>query len=360
VVDVDGNEYLDVLNNYTALVHGHAFGPIVDALARAARDGSVHPAPHARQLRLAQTITQRYPAAELVRFTNSGTEAAVLAARIARRATGRQRIVMFEGGYHGTAPDFVGETADTIRVPYNDLDAVSAVLDNRVAAVFAEPFLGSGGVIAAAEGFLRGVEALARSAGAVFVLDEVQSLRSAYAGVHGALGLRPDLLLMGKLIGGGLPVGAVVGRGELLELTAAARRDSLLHSGTFNGNVLTCAAGEESLRFLDASAIERLNGCAGRLEADIVTAADKSGVAIETTRSGSIIQVHTSGAGRNTDPTMAAALHLALLLEGVYAAPRGMLNLSTALGEEELRRVADGYRGAFARLGALREGIGAT
>lgn len=354
--DVDGNEYVDVLNNYTALVHGHAFGPIVDAVAAASRDGSVYPAPHPRQLELAEVLVDRYPAAQRVRFTNSGTEAALLAARIARRATGRPRLLLFEGGYHGTAPDFLGETADTVRVSYNDLDALLIGLDGDVAAVFAEPFLGSGGVIPAADGFLEGVQNAARETGALFVLDEVQSLRNDYRGVHGGLGLRPDLVLMGKLIGGGLPVGAVGGDAELLALTASENPGSLPHSGTFNGNVLTCAAGTESLRHLEEAAIEGLDTAARALTEGIERAALTAGVGLEVTRSGSVMHVHlAAGDGEIDDAASTAALHVALLLEGVYAAPRGMLNLSTALTDRDLEHVADAYGRAFERVATWRD-----
>ena len=160
-----------------------------------------------------------------VRFTNSGTEAALLAARIVVRATGRRRLLMFDGAYHGSATLFLPGSPDVARVPWNDLDAVAALLgrpDHDVAAVFAEPFLGAGGVRPAAPGFLAAVAALARDRDVLFVLDEVQGLRNGPGGEQGSLGLTPDLTLLGKIIGGGFPIGAVGGRADLLELTVAA------------------------------------------------------------------------------------------------------------------------------------------
>ena len=333
LVDVDGNEYVDVLNNYTSLVHGHAFPPIVAALAEAARDGLAYPAPHPRQLRWAELLTVRYPAVELVRFTNSGTEAAILAARVARRLTGRPRLLLFEGAYHGTGPEFAGEGGDVVRAPYGKVPP----LDDSIAAVFVEPFLGSGGVVEGSGEFLRGLREQARRAGAVFVLDEVQSLRNAFHGVQSELGLEPDLVLMGKIIGGGIPVGAVGGARDVLGVTAADTAAPLPHSGTFNGNPLAAAAGIACLEALDEEAIDRLNTRAAEL-------ADRLGAAGAVVRcSGSIMQV---------DAPNPAALHLALLVQGVYAAPRGMLNLSTAMTDEQLEAVADAYARALSR--ALR------
>jgi glutamate-1-semialdehyde 2,1-aminomutase len=329
LTDVDGNRYVDVLNNYTSLVHGHAFPPIIEAIREAAAEGTAFPAPHPRQLEWAELLTERYPAVERVRFINSGTEAAILAARIARRATGRERLLLFEGAYHGTGPEFLGERGDVVRVPYGEI-----VLDESIAAVFVEPFLGSGGVIEAGADFLRELQAEARRTGALFVLDEVQSLRNAYHGVHGALGLEPDLVLMGKIIGGGIAVGAVGGRREVMELTAADRHDALLHAGTFNGNPLAAAAGIACLTALDERAIADLNRRATELATRIP---------IPVRRSGSIMHVEAP------DP---AALHLALLLEGVFAAPRGMLNLSTAITGDDCEAVAEAYGRAIARTAA--------
>jgi glutamate-1-semialdehyde 2,1-aminomutase len=359
IVDLDGNEYVDVLNNYTTLVHGHAYPPVVDAIQQAAERGTVFPAPHAALAALAELLVARYPAVELVRFTNSGTEAAMLAARLARHATGRRAIVTFIGAYHGTAPDFADESPTTIRLPYNDGEAIRTALDDSVAAVFVEPFLGSGGVIPAEPEFLRAVQDSAQRMGAVFVLDEVQALRTAMAGAHSSLGLKPDLILMGKIIGGGLPVGALGGSTRLMGLTAADAPNALIHSGTFNGNVVTATAGVAAMTHLTEDRIERLNENAHWLSAEIEQAGRRMGLPVSVTRFGSIMQVHLThhappagSAGEASSFT--AQLHLALLLEGVYAAPRGMLNLSTVTTQEDLSRVSDAYAGALARLEQAR------
>ena len=307
---------------------------------------------------LFRSLVARLGAAERVRFTNSGSEATVLALRIARAATGRRNVVAFEGAYHGSVPELVDGSPEVARVPYNDLDAAAAAVDGATAAVLVEPFLGTGGVVPAAPGYLAGLADLARRAGALFVLDEVQSVRNAFGGVHGALGLAPDLVVLGKVIGGGFPVGAVAGRAELLDLTDARRPGALSHAGTFNGNVVTTAAGLASLELLDADAIARLDVRAATLADGIEAAARATGVAAVVTRSGSVLHVHRArerptAAVPSDDPGPVAALHLALLLEGVFAAPRGMLNLSTVMTDADVAEVGAAYERAFRRLAEL-------
>jgi glutamate-1-semialdehyde 2,1-aminomutase len=356
--DVDGVEYLDLVNNYTSLVHGNAYPPAVEAAAAVLSSGSVFPSPHELQLGLAEMLVSRLPSVQRVRFTNSGTEASVLAARLARRATGRTRLLLFDGAYHGSAPPLLAGDPDVVTVPYNDLDAVQQALTADMAAVFAEPFLGAGGVIPGEPDFLRAVADLARGRGALFVLDEVQSLRNAVGGEQGRLGLHPDLTVLGKVIGGGMPIGAIGGSAELMRLTAATTDGHLAHSGTFNGHLTAAAAGAVTLRHLDAPAIDRLNQAAHRLADAITTAAAEAGIPATVTCAGSILNVHlTPTAPADAEQARAAAatpllaaLHLALLLDGVYTAPRGMINLSTALDAGDLERAAQAYANAFQRL----------
>jgi glutamate-1-semialdehyde 2,1-aminomutase len=357
VRDVDGNEYIDVVNNYTALVHGHRHPSITEAARGVLGCGTVFPAPHASQLDLSSQLQERLPAADLVRFTNSGSEATLLALRIARAATGRSTVVGFEGGYHGSVREFAEGGRDVRRVPYNDVAAVDQAIDSSVAAVFVEPFLASGGVVPAARAFLEHLREQCSGVGALLVVDEVQSLRNAFNGAHGMLGLQPDLVLLGKIIGGGFPVGAVVGRADLMELTDPRNPRAIAHSGTFNGNVMTMTAGAVSLRLLDASAIDRLNSAASGLAQDIEAAGRRAGVPAVVSQAGSILQVHPTGRYPETaanpderDRRVLAALHLALLLEGVYAAPRGMLNLSTAMTDDHLSAIGSAYERAFARV----------
>lgn len=355
--DVDGIEYLDLVNNYTSLVHGNAYEPAMQAAAAVLSSGPVFPSPHELQWHLAELLVSRIPSVQRVRFTNSGTEASVLAARLARRATRRARLLLFDGAYHGSAPPLLAGDPDVVTVPYNDLDATAKALTADIAAVFAEPFLGAAGVIPAQPGFLSAVADLARERGALFVLDEVQSLRNAVGGEQGRLGLRPDLTVMGKVIGGGMPIGAIGGSEELMRLTAATTEGNLAHSGTFNGHLTAAAAGAVTLRHLDTGAIDRLDRAACRLADAITTAAAEAGIAASVTREGSILNLHLAATApldaeqaRAAATPALAALHVALLLDGVYTTPRGMINLSTALDADDLERAAQAYAHAFQRL----------
>ena len=348
LTDVDGHSYLDLVNNYTAMVHGSAFAPVTEAVAELLPNGFAFASPHPYQIALGEVLAARVPSVRRVRFTNSGTEAALLAARIAARATGRRRLLMFDGAYHGSAALFLPGSPDVARVPWNDLAGVSALLgppDHDIAAVFAEPFLGAGGVRPAEPGFLAAVAGLAREHGVLFVLDEVQGLRNGFHGEQGRLALSPDLTLLGKIIGGGFPIGAVGGRADLLELTVAALTPgNVTHAGTFNGHLAAAAAGMMTLRYLDEAAITRLNEAAVVLSGQIDAAAVAAGLAAEVTRAGSIMNVHLR------EPEQLADLHIALLLNGVYTTPRGMINLSTALSPGDLDDIAAAYAAAFHRV----------
>jgi glutamate-1-semialdehyde 2,1-aminomutase len=348
LTDVDGRVYLDLVNNYTAMVHGSAFGPAVEAVADLLPQGYAFASPHPYQVALAELLAARVPSVQRVRFTNSGTEAALLAARIASRATGRRRLLMFDGAYHGSATLFLPGSSDVARARWNDLAAVETLLarpDHDIAAVFAEPFLGAGGVRPAEPEFLAAVAGVAAERGVLFVLDEVQGLRNGPGGEQGRLGLVPDLTLLGKIIGGGFPIGAVGGRADLLELTVAAMTaGSVTHAGTFNGHLAAAVAGTMTLRYLDEAAITGLNEAAAELDLRIVAGATAAGVAAEVTRAGSIMNVHLG------DPGQLADLHIALLLNGVYTTPRGMINLSTALSPGDLDDIAAAYATAFTQV----------
>jgi glutamate-1-semialdehyde 2,1-aminomutase len=348
LLDLDGHRYLDLVNNYTSLVHGNAFGPVNEELAELLPRGLAFASPHLHQIALAELLISRLDSVQRVRFTNSGTEASLLAARIVMRATGRDRLLLFDGAYHGSAALFLPGSPSVLRAPWNDLDAVSTLLashGDQVAAVFAEPFLGAGGVRPASPGFLAAVADLARARGALFVLDEVQGLRNGPGGEQGLLGLSPDLTLLGKIIGGGFPIGAVGGRADLLELTVAGSTPgNVSHAGTFNGHLAAAVAGAVTLRHLDGEAINRMNESAGALGERIAAVAAAAGVPAAVTRAGSIMHVHL-------DEASEVSLHLALLLSGVYATPRGMINLSTALTPADLDAVGAAYETAFGKIG---------
>jgi glutamate-1-semialdehyde 2,1-aminomutase len=369
LIDLDGHEYVDIVNNYTSLVHGNAYPPIADAAAPTLRSGTVFPSLHESQVELADALIARVASVDLVRFTNSGSEASALALRLARRVTGRRELVVATGGYHGAVAPFTPGEPEVRLTPYNDVAALSETITDQTAAIFMEPFLGAGGVIEADPAYLRAVQERARKVGAVFVLDEIQSLRNGFHGVQGELGLTPDLTTFAKIIGGGLPIGAIGGRAELLEVTSPLVAGRLDHAGTFNGHVTAAVAGLVSLAHLNAEAITRLDRLSAELAARIEQAGSDAGAAVTVTRSGSILNVHpgstpvTETGHAKRDATFRSALHLALLVEGVYTTPRGMINLSTVFTDADLERVVDGYTAALRRLaphlGTLLDGDGA-
>ncbi len=330
IVDVDGNRYLDLIMNYTSLAHGHAYPAIVEAVSRQVAHGSAFAARNLPQLELAEMLVERVGSVERVRFTNSGTEANLVAIQIARLATGRSKILMARFGYHGSAEETeVGthghEGPTTLIAPFGDLGAFEAILAERgdeIAAVILEPVLGSGGIVDAPPGFLAGVHAAARQAGAIFILDEVIALRLAPGGAQSRHGIVPDLTTMGKIIGGGLPVGGVGGRADLLGLLDP-RTGKATHSGTFNGNPMTAAAGLASVRALTAERIEVMARLTERLADGIQAAADAASIPIVIRRVGSLLGITLP------DSPAQANFHLAALNHGAFFAPRGMLCTST-------------------------------
>lgn len=353
LTDVDGHEYVDLVNNYTSLVHGNAHPASDEAVAECLGGGLAFASVHHRQLELAELLTARIPSVERIRFTNSGSEAGVLAVRLARHVTGRTKVLLFDGAYHGSAPSVTSGGPGVVTVPFNDLDAAVAALDHEFAAVLVEPFLGAGGVVPAEPAFLTGLQELAREHGALLVLDEVQSLRNDVHGMQATLGLDPDLTLLGKIIGGGIPIGAVGGRAELLRQTATTVPGRLVHAGTFNGHLLAAAAGVATMEALTAEAITGLNRAAATLADQITAAGAAADLPVTVTRAGSVLNVHftatapTSAATVPTDQALRSTLHLALLNAGFYTTPRGMINLSTALTEDDLAATARAYADVF-------------
>ncbi|MGE0732661.1 MAG: aspartate aminotransferase family protein [Acidimicrobiia bacterium] len=353
LVDVDGNRYLDLLGNYTSLVHGNAYPPIVEAAQRQLARGTAWPARNDAQVELAELLTARVPSVEQVRFCNSGTEATMLCAYVARAVTGRRKVLMARYGYHGSLEEFeVGTLGhggpETVLATHGDVDDFGRVLDERggeIACVILEPVMGSGGLAAAAPGALAAIAERARRAGALFVADEVITLRLAVGGAQSLQGVVPDLTAMGKIIGGGFPVGAVGGRADLLAVTDP-RAPKLIHSGTFNGNPVSACAGVVSVRELTAERIERMDRLAERLAARLVGAAAACGLPFSVRRQGSLLQCFCSveepaANATRSDADLATALHLAALNEGVFFAARGLLALNTVLDEALVDEAAD-------------------
>lgn len=383
LVDVDGNEYLDLLGNYTSMVHGHAHPAIVAAVGSQVARGTGHAAGSVHAIELAEILVARAPGLDAVRFCNSGTEATLNAIRAARAVTGRSTILKFEGGYHGShdtveisvappvaaagparAPIAVPEepgipgavVADVAVAPFNDLSATSEIARRvRPAAIIVEPMLGASGTIPPVDGFLSGLRELADQVGAVLIFDEVITFRLAYGGAEEWSGVRPDLTTFGKVIGGGLPVGAFGGRAEIMDLYAPPA-PTLVQSGTFNANPLTMTAGVAGMRLLDRDAIAHLAGLGERFAAGLEKVVADVGIEATVTGMGSLWTLHfTRGpvtdyrSKAGADPDLQRRFHLALLGEGVFSAPRGMFALSTVMTEEDVDDTLTRLHPALAR-----------
>ncbi|HEY8797192.1 MAG TPA: glutamate-1-semialdehyde 2,1-aminomutase [Candidatus Dormibacteraeota bacterium] len=288
VWDVDDNRYIDFVGAFGPLILGHAHPAVVEAMRSAVEAGGSFGATNPAEIRLAELIRSRMPSIERVRFVNSGTEAAMSALRVARAATGRDLVIKFDGGYHGHADSLLvdaGSGVATLSIPgsagvpasvaaqtlvanYNDLDSVAALLDAhpaRVAAVIVEPVAANMGVVAPAPDFLAGLRRLTDLAGTLLIFDEViTGFRVAPGGAQELFGVRPDLTILGKIIGGGLPVGAYGGRADLLDLVAPA--GPVYQAGTLSGHPVVMAAGEATLLQLTDDVYRRLEARADRLQ----------------------------------------------------------------------------------------------
>ena len=374
--DVDGNEFVDLLNNYTATVHGHAVPAINEAMSNQAALGTVFPAPGEPQAELAERIVGRVASVEKVRFANSGTEAVMMAVRAARAFTGREKIVKAEGGYHGmweqvpvawpqdppgATPPGVGALVRL--VDYNDVEGLEAAMEEEggdVAAIILEPVTGTG-VLTGTPEYFAAARRLADEHGALLICDEVITLRLSTGGFQEPLGVHPDLTTMGKIIGGGLPVGAFGGREEVMSVFDPRLPNHLHHSGTFNGNLMTMAAGCVALDLLTQPEIERINALGERLAEGLRWIfAEREELGCVVTNRGSMVHVsfETEGEVRkysdlNLDSPVMAAFHLAALDEGVYFAPRCFMNTSTAMDEQVVDDVLGACSRAMTRLAPL-------
>jgi glutamate-1-semialdehyde 2,1-aminomutase len=364
LTDIDGNDYLDLSNNFTSLAHGHAYPPIVDAVSRVIGAGTAWPARNNTQIELAELICSRVASIDLVRFCNSGSEANMLALHVARTHTGRHKVLMAKFGYHGShevfEAGFFGNEGEkywphTIVAPWGDAAAFEAVLEEQgadIAAVFLEAAMGSSGLVDAPPEFFQRIIDATQHAGAVFVLDEVITLRMSEGGHQANLGITPDLTTMGKVIGGGYPVGAVGGRADLMNLLDPSR-GKIFHSGTFNGNPVTTAAGIPSLGHLTAERIATMGVQAERLDSALAAGAAAAGLPYSSRRIGSLINIYfTSEAPPanllRSDAEVMRSVHLAGMNHGLYFASRGLLVLSTVLSDAVLDEAGERFGAAFA------------
>ncbi|RIK37707.1 MAG: glutamate-1-semialdehyde-2,1-aminomutase [Chloroflexi bacterium] len=364
LVDADGNRYVDYVLSWGPLILGHAHPAVVEAIQRQAARGTSFGAPTEVEVELAQAVIDLVPSVEMVRFVNSGTEATMSALRLARAYTGRHKIVKFEGCYHGHAdmllvqagsgiatlglPDSPGvppsATQDTLLAPYNDLGAVRALFEqfpDEIAAVIVEPVAGNMGVVLPADGFLQGLRALTTAHHALLIFDEVMTgFRVAPGGAQAAYGVMPDLTALGKVIGGGLPVGAYGGRRDIMEQVAPA--GPVYQAGTLSGNPLAMAAGLATLKELCAPGIfERIAAVATALQRAIRAGAHEAGIPVQTVAVGTMFGVffHSQAVTnyaevKTCDTQRYAAFFHALLARGVYLAPSAFESGFASLAHE--------------------------
>jgi glutamate-1-semialdehyde 2,1-aminomutase len=357
--DADGHAYVDLLGEYSAGLYGHSHPIVTKALADALAEGISRGAHTRYEIDLAEAICARFGSIERVRFTNSGTEANLMAITAARAFTGREKIVAFDGGYHGSLLTFkAGATGVNAPYPvliaeYNDATGARALIAEQadsVACVLVEPMQGSSGCIPGDPEFLSALREATSQAGALLIFDEVMTSRTDGGGLQGRLGITPDLTTLGKYIGGGASFGAFGGRADVMELFDPTRPGALPHAGTFNNNVLSMAAGHAGLtRVYTPEVAERHTARGDRLREDLNARFAAVGAPFQATGVGSILAIHpTTRPIRSiadlgdADPRLLELLFLDLLDRGYYLAARGYLALSLALTQAQL----DGFTAA--------------
>lgn len=388
LIDLDGNEYLDLIANYTSMILGNSAPEVASAARRQLDYGTAWVGASVAEADLAELIVERLPSAKRVRFTTSGTEASMMAIRAARAFTGRPLMAKFEGGYHGQhdyamvslAPDLAvagpashpravapagipdGARDSMIILPFNDPAACEAILTEHgadLAGVIVEPVMGVAGTVLPADGFLRHLRDVTRRLGALLIFDEVITFRLGYGGAQALFGVTPDLTVLGKIIGGGYPIGAVAGAGEVMELFNPVRPGAITLSGTFQANPVTLAAGIAAMKRLTPEALEELNALGARLVARLRPLLGQARIPLQVNAIGSLLNLHATAepvtdhrSSARGDREFLKWLHLALLNEGVLLSPRGMACLSLAMTEADLAHFLAAFRKALQATGA--------
>jgi glutamate-1-semialdehyde 2,1-aminomutase len=374
--DVDGHEFLDFMNNFTSLIHGHAHPETVKAITKQAPLGCAFAAPSSSQIELAELIVSRVPSIEQMRFCSSGSEATLMALRCSRAISGRQKIMKMEGGYHGSyelaevslvpVPGLRGDIDhpnsipvdksfpdsvlnDTVICPYNEPDLARALINEHasdLAAVIVEPILGSMGMIPATTEFLQALRDETSKNDIILIFDEVIALRQSSGGEQERHGVIPDLTCMGKIIGGGLPVGGIGGNKDLMQVFNPDAQETVMHASTFSGNAMTMAAGLASMSNFTGEDSLRINVLGDRLRNGFNGILNQHGIKGQAIGSGSLSNIILSSDpihdARDSTQGMTAAghigalLHLGMLRNGVVSASRLMYCISTPMDENHV------------------------
>ena len=390
LLDADENEYIDFMNNYTVLILGHAHPKVCEAISNQTQSGILLGAPSREQFELGKMICDRVDSVDKVRFCNTGTEAVMYSIRVARAVTGKTKVLKFEGGFHGNTeqteisvgpdlkdagpperpyavPETEGITPGVLQdvriAPYNNIDATREIIEenkNDLAAVIVEPLLGAAGMIPATGEFLKFLREVTDQHQLILIFDEIITYRLSPGGVQEIFGIKPDLTTFGKIIGGGLPIGAFGGREDIMDIFSPKRDHPMHHSGTFNGGAVTMAAGIAAMNEIDASLISRINQMGEELKSQLARLFSNKGVRGQLTGRGSLMNIHfsseevanlrTAKADWKTSLPLRDLLNLALKNRGIYTPNRLMLCISSPMTENEIQTVLAAFDSSLDQL----------
>jgi glutamate-1-semialdehyde 2,1-aminomutase len=389
VWDVDGNPYIDCINNFTSLIHGHAHPSLIAAATRQLALGSAFGLPTESEIDLAELLASRLPSVDQVRFANSGTEAVMMALKAARAFTGRAKIAKCEGAYHGSydyaevsldpVPEAWGRNApvsvayargtpdnvlaDVVTIPFNDVEAAVSLIrehGSELACVLVDPMPNRAGLAPADRAYLDALRQITREVGALLIFDEVITFRLGYRGAQGLWGIDPDLTTLGKIMGGGFPVGAIAGRKEFMAVFDPRHgKPALPHGGTFSANPVTMRAGFAAMELLDEAAFARLDAMGEAVRTGIDQAFRRTGVPGGTVGLGSLLKIHFTDRPirdyRSAYPTeqevrRQAIFNRGLLNRGVMAAGYGLMALSTPMTDADIDMIVAAASEALAEV----------
>jgi glutamate-1-semialdehyde 2,1-aminomutase len=362
LVDLDGNTYVDLVNNGLSLIHGHLYPPVTSAIRAMMERGTAWVGANDQQIEFAELLCARIASFEQVRFTNTGTEAGMLAVKIARGYTGRPVIVKAWAGYHGSYDDLEvglngqGEIEGRVLLGHHgdvaSFERLFKAAGDQIAAVVLEPVMFTGIVTPPTPGFLTDVQELCRRHGALFIIDDCLMLRLALGGSAEKYGLEPDLTFLGKFVGGGLPAGVVGGRRDIMSVLDPRGPHPLYHGGSFNGNLLAATAGKVAMQELTAGRITRMDHQTAQIRSALEERAQTAGLPFSISSEGSVMGVYATDhipgpVEPMNDGGRSRQLHLAALNHGVFIGPGGEISMSTVLGEDDVDRVIEGLGAAI-------------
>ncbi len=361
-----GHKLFDITNAYGALVLGHGDSDVADAVCSGIKKGSQYSTPSMGQYKLAKLLCERVPGFDRIRFVNSGTEATLFALRTARAFTGKDKIIKMAGGFHGTHDCVAastkknvitagipkGMTEDMIEVKFNDCDALEKAIRKNageLAAVIMEPFLGAGGIILPEEGFLQFARDITEKYNVLLIFDEIFSFRVNEGGCQALYGVTPDITTVGKVVGGGLPIGVFGGKEKIMDIFCHEKTEKpLYHSGTFNGYETVMQAGYAAMKKYDALAIEGINELGAYFQTGLLKTFNENSLNIHSNQIGSLLNMHfvnkevvSHDIVLEAEEKLHELMHVSLLNKGIFTIPRGLFILSCVMTKDEIDNLLD-------------------